>query len=225
MKVNLFINYYIDSSLERQNELDVCVIANLNNKQIDTVKILLSDRHLIALNDLTKNLDIHNQLKLETIVFEGRPTYNDYFKLTEEHPNGINIISNTDMIMDAPSIKRLKGWEWGNNCLALSRWDFINNDLVYNQTIHFNRADSQDVWMVKGAFPQIERITFGLGVAGCDNSIANHLSNHYQVLNPSLDIKTYHYHLSQVRNYTNVNGLAIDRVPPPYKLLTPIVLP
>ena len=96
-------------------------------------------------------------LKLETIVFEGRPTYNDYFKLTEEHPNGINIISNTDMIMDAPSIKRLKGWEWGNNCLALSRWDFINNDLVYNQTIHFNRADSQDVWMVKGAFPQIER--------------------------------------------------------------------
>jgi hypothetical protein len=224
MKANLFINYYVDSSKERQEELDVCVIANIENPQIDTLTILLSDKDLISLNDLTKDLDVENQLKIDTIVFEGRPTYNDYFKLTEAYPKDINIIANTDMIMDSLSIKRLKGWEWGNNCLALSRWDFINNTCRYADATLFNRPDSQDVWMKKGAFRQINEVYFGLGVAGCDNSIAHHLSKYYNVINPSLDIKTYHYHLSQVRNYTNVNGIAITRIEPPYQLVTPTLL-
>jgi hypothetical protein len=224
MKANLFINYYIDSSRERQDELEVCLLSNIHNGAIDTITILLSDNHLYALNELTCRLEVFNQLKINTIIFEGRPTYNDYFKLTEQYPEDINIIANTDMIMDFKSLIRLKSWKWDNTCLALSRWDFTDSKINFKDAVHFNRADSQDVWMIKGAFPQIKGNSFGLGVAGCDNSIAHSLSNHYHIINPSLDIKTYHYHISNVRNYTNTNGIAIERINPPYKLIQPTFL-
>jgi len=224
MITNLFINYYVDSSKERQKEINACVVANINNDALDTVTILLGDNDLIALNDLTNRLEVRNQLKINTIVFEGRPSYNDYFKLSKEYPCDINIISNTDIIMDYYSVQKLKSWNWDSKCLALSRWDFINNNLNINEATHYNRADSQDTWIVRGVFPDIEAADFTLGVAGCDNSIAYLLSKHYDVINPSLDIKTYHYHITNIRNYLNVNNLPIETILPPYKLITPTTL-
>jgi len=224
MKTNLFINFYVDSSKERQSEIEICIKSNINNQSIDRIIVLLSDNHLIELNDVTCNLDIPNQLKIKTILFEGRPTYNDYFKLTENYPSDINIIANSDMVMDYNSIMRLKSWSWKNYCLALSRWDFVNKDLCFKDAIHFNRADSQDVWILKGAFPQIEGVDFGLGIGGCDNRIALLLSKYYELINPSLDIITYHYHLSKVRNWIK-NGITLKKVAPPYKLITPTYLP
>ena len=165
------------------------------------------------------------QNKISVIPFEGRPTYNDYFKLTEQYSNDINIISNKDIIIGEESLEKLKKWNWKNYCLALSRWDFVSHSLSRNESVHFNRPDSQDTWMVKGAFAPIKNIDFGLGIAGCDNAIAERLSQVYSVINPSLEIKTYHYHLTGVRNYLDENNLPKERVSPPYKLMSPTLLP
>lgn len=225
MKTNLFINFYQDKNAERQKELVTCVLANIYNKALDTINIIVANKDLIALLTLKNYVDDAFVNKINIIPFELRPTYNHYFKFTEKYPDDINIISNKDIVMDEQSLLKLKQWDWKNYCLALSRWDFVNANMDINQAIHYNHADSQDTWMVKGAFKQCNEVNFGLGVAGCDNKIALLLEQHYIVINPSLSVKTYHYHLTNARNYTNIVGQAIERIQPPYKLVTPTVLP
>ena len=84
------------------------------------------------------------------------------------------------------------------------------------------RNDSQDTWIFHSKFlpsdNQIIRTNFLLGKAGCDNAIA-YLFNDFGfiVFNEPYVIRTYHYHLSQIRNYT-----AIDKINPPYLLIKPI---
>jgi len=228
LKVNLFINYYQDKNSDRQLELEICVLSNILNKKIDTINIVVANNDLVALIKMKEKLTSATskgiQDKIHIIPFEQRPTYNNYFKFTEKYPNDINIISNKDMIMDADSLQKLKKWNWENRCLALSRWDFINHNLDIKEAVHFNRADSQDTWMVKGSFKQCNGNDFGLAIAGCDNKIALMLSEHYDIINPSLDVKAYHYHISNIRNYTNINNLPIERIQPPYKLITPPTL-
>lgn len=221
MKTNLFINFYVDKNPIRQRELEICVLSNVYNKSINTINILSSEKDNEALRSLIGKCQGQYSKKIIAIPFEDRPTYNDYFKLTEKFPDDINIVSNTDMIMDVDSLEMLKNWHFGNFCLALSRWDYITDDLRPEEALHFNRSDSQDTWIVKGSFPQIPGVNFGLGIAGCDNRIADLLSNFYQVVNPSYTIKTFHYHLSQVRNYLGVQGVPLTRVDPPYKLINP----
>lgn len=221
MKANLFINYYVDKNISRQNELEICVLSNIYNKELDSINVFCGRKHIKNFENLLEKVQGTFSDKVRIHEFDDRPTYNDYFRLTHIFPDDINIIANTDMIIDESSLQQLKKWHWGRYCLALSRWDFINGELKKEDAIHFNRADSQDVWIVKGSFPIIDGVNFGLGVAGCDNKIAHLLSNYYEMLNPSLNIKTYHYHLSQVRNYTNSQGLPINRVDPPYKLIPP----
>jgi hypothetical protein len=86
----------------------------------------------------------------------------------------------------------------------------------------FDRADSQDTWIFKGGVNQVSGADFTMGIAGCDNAIAHLLEQHgYNVINPSRTIKTYHLHLTNIRNYTDISGNAIQRIQPPYKLINP----
>ena len=219
MKANLFINYYIDKNTKRNNELVTCLIKNLENKAIDRLIIVLSSKDKDSLKSVLKE-----KSKVFIIIYEGRPSYNFFFKLTNQFPDDINIIANTDIIISEPTAQRLKEWHWRNYCLALSRYDYIDDKLVDNQAIHYNKRDSQDVWIVKGRFKNIPLATFPLGKKGCDNRIAYLLSRFYHVINPSFSLRTYHYHLSDIRNYAP-HGTSIDLVPPPYKLVTPMKLP
>ena len=107
-------------------------------------------------------------------------------------------------------------------CLALTRWDISDKDDYKNGAVFFDRPDSQDTWIFRGGIPQMAGAEFGLGLCGCDNSIAYMIEQcGYNVINPSRTIKTYHLHLTNVRNYIDVVGQVIERIPPPYKLLHP----
>ena len=97
--------------------------------------------------------------------------------------------------------------------------------MINGFAIFMNRADSQDVWAFYGAVPKIEGADFFVGgVAGCDNRIAKLLEDSgYNVVNPSIDIKTYHLHETGVRNYIE-NGKIKETIPPPYKLVPPCTI-
>jgi len=88
----------------------------------------------------------------------------------------------------------------------------------------YNRRDSQDAWIVQGNFKQIPEANFPLGKKGCDNKIAFLLSKKYIMLNPSRTIRTFHLHLTNVRNYAP-HGTKEDLIPPPYKLIQPTNMP
>ena len=100
--------------------------------------------------------------------------------------------------------------------MALSRWDIKTHDFAVVR--HFAEKDSQDTWALLGGFPEIPEANFPLGKKGCDNRIAHLLSNHFDVINPSKEIITYHYHISGIRNYAP-QGTNEDLVAPPYKFL------
>lgn len=225
MRANLFINFYQDKNEDRQRELLICTLSNIYNTEIDTVNILIAKSDVDSLMKFIEKIEESYKSKITILPFEARPTYNEYFKFTEKYPNDINIIANKDVIIGVGSLGKLKKWNWKNYCLALCRWDFINDNLNKDEATFYDHADSQDVWILKGSFPQLKGVDFGLGIAGCDNAIAERLSHHFEVISPSKEIKTYHYHITQIRNYLNQNHIPIETVSKPYKLITPTMLP
>lgn len=222
---NLLVNYYTDKIEERNKELIFCITENIKNQYISNIVVICTENDYIFLKGITESK------KIIPIITESRPTYNDYFliirKLFSTDEN-INIISNLDIIIPESSLnsnsnKSISDYLKDKKCcLALSRWD-INYPINYSEnSVLFDRADSQDTWVFIGGVNEILSADFTLGLAGCDNSIAYLLENNgYTVLNPSKTIKTYHYHLTDIRNYADIAGNPIFRLPPPYKLITP----
>lgn len=214
-KYNLFINYYIDKNIERQKELVKCVIEN--TKHFDNIFVIADFESFEDIQGLV-NFD------LTPIITKGdRATYLDYFALLSvcNAPNNINVIANLDIVIPKETLVNCVPYfkTESKRVLALTRWD-INAD---GSNTFFNRADSQDVWIFNGSVVDGVDANFGLGKPGCDNAVANRLEViGYEVLNPSLSLKTYHQHLVMVRNYLNEKGEQKERgIAPPYKILVP----
>lgn len=215
MKYNLFINYYIDANVERQKELVKCVVENAKN--FDNIFVIADFESFEDIQGLVN-------FELTPIITTGkRATYTDYFDLASlcNAPNNINVIANLDIVIPKETLESCVAYFKSVNkrVLALTRYD-INAD---GSSTFFNRPDSQDVWIFNGAVEKGVDADFGLGAPGCDNSIAYRLDfAGYEVLNPSLNLKTYHQHLIAVRNYLNEKGEQKERgIAPPYKILHP----
>ncbi len=214
-KYNLFINYYIDKNIERQKELVKCVIENAKN--FDTIFVIADFESFEDIQGLVN-------FELTPIITDGkRTTWLEYFDLISicNAPNNINIIANLDIVIPKETLANCIPYfkTESKRVLALTRWD-INAD---GSNTFFNRADSQDVWIFNGAVEKGIDAPFGLGLPGTDNAIAHRLHViGYEVLNPSLSLKTYHQHLVMVRNYLNEKGEQKERgIAPPYKILVP----
>lgn len=213
MKINLILNYYKDKVEDRNLELLTCFVKNLNNDYINNIVVISTESDYSSLIDYL----VDNKNKIIPILTEVRPTYNDYFSITRNFfndDNNINIISNLDIIIPQETLysevsKTINDYIDSKTCLALSRWDIQEN----NTYVHFDRSDSQDTWIFLGGVPNINDADFTLGKWGCDNKISYLLDESgYFVINPSKTLKTYHLHLTNIRNYDNI-------IPPPYKLL------
>ena len=201
--MNLFINYY--DAKERADELEFCLEKNLENPYIK--RIILFNEH--------PNPPKHE--KITTIDVTKRPTYQDFFDLTQNY-EGVNIISNSDIFFDETIGLAERIGE--NQCYALTRWEYKSGRAVFFEQAHRigNHACpahyTQDSWIIRGgcklkncdtviakrAEERIyDTIRFTIGIPGCDNVIAAKLKSVYQVSNPSLSIKTYHVHKNSKR--------------------------
>jgi hypothetical protein len=157
-----------------------------------------------------KEIDFCLQKNLENpyinvVIIEGaeKPTYTSFFNKINEltGPDDINIICNSDIFLDE-TIQLTSKLE-PHKAFALSRWEYVNA----NNIKLFERADSQDTWIIRGPATNIIG-NFTLGLAGCDNRIAHELKDAgYQPTNPAKSIKTYHVHNSNVRNYSRNNTI------------------
>lgn len=212
--VNLFINYYIDKVEARRQEIDDVLERNIENELIDNI-VVLCEYKFIEVFKLKFILD-----KIKIIEIADRPTFRDFFNevnkfATIGFENDINIISNSDIYFD--DLRAIKYFYENNNnkntCMALSRWD-IGRD---GKAIHFNRHDSFDTWIFYGSLGYISDCDFNFGKSGCDNSVTERIQRAgYNVINPSVDIKTMHLHLSGIRNYN-----PREPTPKPYLLIPP----
>lgn len=164
-----------------------------------------------------KNISNEN-LNVIILDSQARVTFKMFFdkinKITFK--NDINIIANSDIFFDESLnfVNNIKD----NECYALSRWDLDKN----GQAKHFNRADSQDTWIIKGFVKKNMFGDFNMGFRGCDNRLAYEFEHAgYKILNPSLTIKTYHLHNTGIRNY---NMSPEFLVPKPYLTVNPVSL-
>ncbi len=154
-------------------------------------------------------------INLIIINSQERLKYSYYFDLLNKisSSNDINVIANGDIYFDE-TIKLLENLD-SETFFALSRWEVDRS----NKIKHFNRADSQDTWAWRGKSKLINN-NFNIGVPGCDNRLAYEANKAgYKVRNPSLDIKTYHLHISNLRNYDAKHRT--NSIPGPYLTVTP----
>ncbi len=191
---------YTDQNPERNAELRR--VEELNKKNPSFSHIVEYDNERFTYNDLFKRSRMVNDF-----LFPGEGV--------------IHVFANADIYFPTTFGQQLRNIPWSKNlklCLALSRWDIQNE-----QAICFDRADSQDVWIMYNYIQDIPGADFYMGgVAGCDNVIAYLLEKAgYTLYNPCFDIRCYHLHETPIRNYI-VNGQVKDRLPPPYRLVEPI---
>lgn len=207
--MNLFVNYYIDPNEERQKEIDVCLLNNLNNPEIEKVYIFGEYRNM-PYND-----NFPNHYKIVPLACNGRPTFKDFFAAINQSTGAhdINIIANSDIYLSRVLWPVLPTH---HQCFALTRWDILPD----GSEKFYNNSGSQDTWVFRGPIKQVKGADYTQGVAGCDNKIAWDLERAgYRVSNPSLTIKTYHLHNSGVRHYDKKEPGKKDiyRLPPPRK--------
>lgn len=202
--INLYTSFYIDKNPDRQKELEDCLMMNIKCEYID---------HIYVITDGTVESDLLLDDKVTEYSYKYRPTYNTFFEVIRmtSKPDDWNIIANTDIYFDN-TLELLDKYKSGKPiCFALCRWEVLKDKIEF-----LNRPDSQDSWIFKGLPRRIDG-NFCLGTCGCDNAIAHRfMMSGYNVINPSRSIKTYHLHLSGVRNY-NVN----HKVKEPYKIIHP----
>lgn len=226
-QVHLIVQFYVDKSAERQQEILFCLHQNVRNKYITHVH-LLNERHYTD-DELT--LTLAKETKIVQTVLGKRATYRDVFAyIRRAGLQGYVCFANSDMVLEEADVPRLfrSSLSTRRQCIALLRYECDlrvvqqATPTIANVRLFGPRYDSQDVWIVHTSqlFPPTadRAFSFSFGVPGCDNKVVYVLQGllGYEVINDPLAIRTYHVHASQVRHYT-----AKDALPRPFGGLVP----
>lgn len=184
---HLFMSYFQTSDNQRRNhELNKVMQANIECRSI--TKIF--------------NLGSHYEHPKVVNLPHERPTYTQFVKAVNENCGDYNIIANSDIYF-TDEIDHIKSIDFHNTALALSRYNVIGQRKEL-----FNHKESQDTWIFKGKVKQVQNCDFVMGKPACDNRFAYELAAvGYRVINPSIDIKTYHLHEVNKRSYTESDRL------------------
>lgn len=209
-KIRLFLNYYIDLFEERQKELDECLLKNIECNSVDEI-------HLFVIQEHVDKVPYKSNKIASITIIEERPTFQSMMSFANYYvhsENDISVLFNSDIYFD--DTLQLCRQMSNNQVYALTRWD-VN---TFGKVVFFNRRDSNDTWIFKGTIKTIPDSDYCFGIAGVDNTMAERFERAgYVVKNPSLTIKSYHIHNSNVRHYNPRQG-----TPKPYLLITPHTL-
>jgi len=200
---------------KRQDEIDLCLIINNNNKYIDEIHLLVEELYDLSF--------ISNTTKIKQIVINKRLSYQDAFRYYNINlSNQICILSNADIYYD-DSLNILKYVNFNfKTVLCLTRYeDNIDNELKllcgteYDYTINKNTKGmkkfgpsiwTQDCWIWKDYQININNCDFHLGIPGCDNHIVYLFNNNnYNIYNPSKLISSNH--IDRLRNKITTEGI------------------
>lgn len=199
--VNLFTTLYTEKSPERDEELLTCLRLNCQLGTLVRVYVLEEAPHRLPESE-----------KVRVIRVAARPTFNDVFSAVREYSStdDLNFITNTDIYLCDESVRLCQRYLRENEVFALSRWE-VSPDRTRVRLNWGSRT--QDVWVFRGHPRQVQG-EFYMGKLGCDGRLAWELTNAgHRVRNPCRDIRVYHLHNSQIRNYSMTSA---DQVPEPH---------
>lgn len=223
--IHLFISAYDEKNKQRSDELHECLMNNLKSGCFDAVYIIAEDdgkglKYLRSVEPYVVNLLPCTVRPTFRTFFEAINTIdslykkaqnnnfgNVHFAMTEEN---VYIVANSDIYFESfPVLPTV------NQCFALCRYEVTKNGPI----TFLNRKDSQDSFFFRGAIRIPKFCDAHLGIPGVDNRIcADLLSMGYEMLNPSLTIKSFHLHSG---NKSYDGSVKVGR---PYHFLQPIEL-
>lgn len=210
--IRLLLDYFVSANKERQKDLDFCLQKNLEVKAIDEV-VLIGNKELCA--------PVHPKIKRVHSEI-SRPTFGQIFQAINRYlresgnPDSVIIFANLDIFFDETLelVRNLKK----DVAIALRRYELETpDDLTKTQFVM--RPWSQDTWIFRGS--QIRgalllETPFTPGVLGCDELLAwRMVHSGYKVINPSLSLRSYHYHFSNYRTYVESDRIRGPSVYPP----------
>lgn len=229
--VYLVQQFFIHKIKERFNEIKYCLKENIQLNLFE--KIILLNEKIYSKEEL--GLNDQEMTKILQLNINKRLKYSHVFEEIQKLKiKGYIVLSNSDIFFDK-SIKNLR-----RSCLseskviyALLRFEFNGEKkLGYCKLFTFGenhpqhklpRYDSQDTWIYHTSQLNInqtflEKMDILLGMPGCDNAITMRFSEfNYICINTPWNIKTYHNHRTQIRNYN-----ICDVIQKPYLYLKPI---
>lgn len=202
--IHLITSFYVinkddDISIKRNNELQQCLINNIQSKIITKIHLYVDD--INALNkarELEKNIGSFQKINIVSIG--KQPLYNELFNYTIDNlKNEICMISNSDIYLHEYDMDCLIGIS--NNIFALTRYEFDFSCPLIDQ-----RIGSHDAFIFKSPLKKdfLHNLNHVQNVAGSDDSVINNLVDHgYKLYNPCFQIRIVHLHESALRTYGN----------------------
>lgn len=215
-EIHLFSQFFIHNNSKRNAEITYCLKRNVKNDSIHKFH-LLNERIYTD-----TEMDYPNSNKIVQTNINKRLTFSDVFKYVRENKiKGYIVMLNIDIFLDK-TIKNLfaSRIDEKKTMFALLRYEYEQKDIAMSR-IFGPRHDSQDTWIFHTNTIISEHaekcFSFEFGFPGCDNKIIYLMKIlGYDVINDPTFIKTYHYHESNIRNYT-----VKDIVPSPYGWIFP----
>lgn len=201
-KINLFLQFFVNTNSERQHEIEYVLKQNVNNQYINTI-YLLNEKFY---TDDELGVKSH---KIIQINIGSRLKFSDVFLFINSHNiKGYNILLNSDIFFDDSIYNLLySDLHYTKTICALLRYEFDTDNINKSKLPNKYLAESQDTWIIHSnntlTNDQINKLDFPFGKLGCDNALAYLFhSFNYELINDPLSIKTYHYHSSNHHTYT-----------------------
>ena len=218
--IYLIYQFFVSPNPTRHAEIQHCLRKNVANPHI---------HHIILLNERIYTEDELGIVSPKIIqhTIGTRMLYSDVYRHCRGKYAGYWVVINSDIFFDDTlAILRKTDMHITRKMWALMRWNLpdayvpdVNETLP--TVLDTPSGDTQDCWIFHSnhvvdtrALPLMD---FGFGVPGCDNKMVYiaHVIG-FDVVNAPNTIRSYHYHTSNHRNYTNAN-----RIPPPYAIVYP----
>lgn len=188
-QIHLFVSYYVDSNPTRAAEINACLQLNCQNRLFQKI---------IIINESTA--DIAGITPSERIVILHNPSrlrFCDFFAYanTFTQEDTINILINSDIVLgenfNAIALKPKQAF-------CISRHEFLGQG---NYAVLVG-GGSHDCWIWRGHMSEAIGVFF-MGKFFCDGVLCNQMyEREYELKNPMLDLKIYHVHCTNIRNYS-----------------------
>jgi len=210
--IYLITQFYIDKDRERQKEIVSCLKRNIKLNIFKFIILLCERRYTKEELEIDDN-EYRNVLQ---IVIKKRMTYADAFLIIKQLKlKGYMCVANSDIFFDN-TINNLHHTclSYRKSCFCLLRIDYIKDKKLEDHKLDKLQNWSQDVWILHSNFlpkDNLKKYNYKLGIPGCDHIILNKLYNDgFICYNYPYMIRTYHYHTSNIRNYTHDNRYKDD---------------
>ena len=199
--IHIFTQFFIHSDTSRYNEIKECLRQNVLNPNITMIHLLNERIYSNA------ELGITSSKIIQTNIV-NRLKYQHVFKHIRDNAiKGYYILANSDIFFDNTVCNLLKSdIHLSKKMFALLRYEY-NGSNIEQSPLFGPRYDSQDTWIFHSNFSialsEEKILNFQFGQPGCDNKFLYLMKIlAYGIYNDPLFIKTYHYHTSQIRNYS-----------------------